>query len=1002
MFLTCTYSYVESANILTDKEALISLKSRIIVDSSNPLSSWNENSSSPCNWTGIACDSFGQRVVGISLSGFGLTGSISPDIGNLSFLGSLQLQNNQLTGVLPNQIGDLSRLKVLNVSSNYLHGMIPSNISRLSELQVIDLMQNNITGMIPEEISSLKRLRVLNLGRNSIYGEIPSSIANLSSLINLNLGTNRLTGIIPGVLGGLENLQELDVTINNLTGIVPSSIYNMSSLVHLALASNNFWGKIPYDVGMKLPNLLIFNFCFNKFTGTIPGSLHNLTNIKVIRMAHNLLEGTVPPGLGNLPFLQMYNIGFNKIVSPTDNNRLSFITSLTNSTHLNFLAIDGNHLEGEIPETIGNLSKVLSKLYMGGNRISGSIPKSISRLRSLTLLNMSYNLISGEIPPEIGNLTELQSLSLAGNQISGSIPNSLGKLQKLNNIDLSKNELAGVVPSDFGNFQNLLLLDLSNNRLNGSIAGRTLLNLPRLSAVLNLSKNLLSGSLPQEIGHLESVVTIDLSNNLLSGNIPDSIGNCKSLEKLFMADNILSGPIPDSIAKMRGLDTLDLSSNKLSGSIPNELQYLPGLRYLNLSFNNLDGVVPRDGVFKLPTVYLEGNSKLCLHLEACNARGGRHSRRMIIVYTVIAISATLAAGLAIGSLYYAKKSTKAKTKELAKELLKGQHQLVSYDELREGTGNFNQENLIGDGSFGSVYKGYLKSGTVVAIKVLHPETTGSLKSFFAECEALRNVRHRNLVRLITSCRSIDFKNTEFHALVYEFLSNGSFEDWVKGKRKFSNGDGLNIIGRLNVAIDVACALEYLHHDSELPVVHCDLKPSNILLDEDMTAKLGDFGLARILFDRATTNQTSISSTHVLKGSIGYIPPEYGQGVKPSIAGDVYSFGVMLMELFTGKSPTHESFNGGLDLTRFVQSAYPKDVMRILDPELIELLNNVLNDGQHLSIEKQHDCLITVIEVALACTKDYPDGRINMRDALCKLKTARCTLLKPTSNKDTKY
>ncbi|KAE8690367.1 hypothetical protein F3Y22_tig00110895pilonHSYRG00169 [Hibiscus syriacus] len=147
----------------------------------------------------------------------------------------------------------------------------------------------------------------------------------------------------------------------------------MSSLVVLALASNDLWGRLPYNVGVTLPNLLVFNFCFNKFTGGIPGSLHNLTNIKVIRMAHNLLEGTVPPGLGNLPYLEMYNIGYNNIVSTGDDGVEYIITSLTNSSLLKFLALDGNPLGGEILESVGNLSKVLGKLYIGESRISGNI-----------------------------------------------------------------------------------------------------------------------------------------------------------------------------------------------------------------------------------------------------------------------------------------------------------------------------------------------------------------------------------------------------------------------------------------------------------------------------------------------------------------------------------------------------------------------------------------------------------------------------------------------------
>ncbi|XP_044467191.1 probable LRR receptor-like serine/threonine-protein kinase At3g47570 [Mangifera indica] len=838
-------------------------------------------------------------------------------------------------------------------------------------------MSNKITGIIPEELTHLTKLQVLNLGRNSLSGNISPSLSNLSSLTNLNLGTNSLSGRIPSDLGRLGNLKVLDLTINNLIGTVPSSIYNMTSLVNVALASNQLQGEIPYDIGNKLPNLLIFNYCFNYFTGRIPGSLHNLTNIQVIRMAHNLLEGTVPPGLGNLPFLQMYNIGFNRIVSSGDDG-LAFITSLANITRLNFLAIDGNLLEGVIPESIGNLSKVLSKLYMGGNRIYGKIPTSIGRLRSLTLLNLTDNSISGGIPDVIGQLEELQYLGLAGNQISGSIPNSLGNLRKLNQIDLSRNELGGGIPTSFENFQSLLSLDLSNNRLNGSIP-KEILNLPGLSTILNLSRNFLDGPLPQEVGVLENVVTIDLSDNRLSGNIPGSFKSCKSLEELLMANNKFSGPIPSTLGEVKGLEVLDLSSNQLSGSIPSDLEKLEALRSLNLSFNNLEGKIPSSGVFKnISNVHLEGNQKLCTHLGCENSqRNGRLNKFHIIIIALLPI---IAVCLFIALVIITRRrKTKAKGDS---ESSNGKPQIVTYSELRQATGNFNQQNLIGSGSFGSVYKGCLTEGIQVAVKVLDTERTGSSKSFLAECQALKNVRHRNLVKLITSCSSLDFRNMEFLALVYEFLSNGSLADWIQGQRKNENGKGLSFLQRLNISIDVASALDYLHHDCEIPIVHCDLKPQNILLDEEMTAKVGDFGLARLVHE----TRSSISSTIAVKGTIGYIPPEYGLGEKPSTAGDVYSFGVMLLELFTGMSPIQESFKGELNLVKWVELSFPENVVQVLDAELNNLQLQI--QGQSINPETQNDCLITIFGVGLSCTKESPDSRLSIREALRSLTTAK--------------
>ncbi|KAL2343141.1 hypothetical protein Fmac_004426 [Flemingia macrophylla] len=978
-----------------DTKALISVKSQLSNDTLNTLSSWN-NSSSPCNWTGVLCDRLGQRVTGLDLSGLGLSGHLSPYIGNLSFLQSLQLQNNRLTGVIPDQLGNLFSLRVLNMSSNMFEGKLPSNISHLNNLQILDLSSNRLFSKIPDDIDTLKKLEVLKLGRNSLYGAIPASLGNISSLKNISFGTNSLTGWIPGDLGRLHGLIELDLTLNNLTGTVPPVIYNLSSLVNLALAANSLWGEIPQDVGQKLPKLLVFNFCFNKFTGRIPGSLHNLTNIRVIRMASNHLEGTVPPGLGNLPFLRMYNIGYNRIVS-SGVRGLDFITSLTNSTHLNFLAIDGNLLEGVIPESIGNLSKDLSILFMGGNRFNGSIPSSIAHLSGLKLLNLSYNSIYGEIPQELSQLEKLQELSLAGNEISGGIPNSLGNLLNLNQIDLSRNKLVGTIPASFGKLQNLLYMDLSSNKLNGSIP-MEILNLPTLSKVLNLSMNFLSGPIPQ-VGKLIRVSTIDFSRNQLYADIPSSFSNCLSLEKLILARNQLSGPIPKALGDVKGLETLDLSSNQLSGTIPIELQNLHVLKLLNLSSNDLEGAIPSGGIFQnLSAVHLEGNRKLCLHFPCMPHGHGRNAR----LYITIAIVVTLILCFTIGILLYIKnKRVKVTAAAAISEELKPHAPMVSYGELRLATEEFSHENLLGVGSFGSVYKGTLSDGATVAVKVLDILKTGSLKSFLAECDTMKNSRHRNLVKLITSCSSVDFKNNDFLALVYEYLCNGSLEDWIKGRRKHANGNGLNLMERLNIAIDAACALDYLHNDSEIPVVHCDLKPSNILLDENMTAKVGDFGLARFMIQRST-NQVSISSTHVLKGSIGYIPPEYGWGEKPSKAGDVYSFGIVLLELFTGKSPTNECFKGGLSIRQWVQSGLKDKTVQVIDPQLVSL---TFYDGpSNKEPDVQIYCVDAIVGVGISCTEDRPNERIGIRDVVRQLKAARDSLLKQcaeTPTRDTK-
>ncbi|CAE6219531.1 unnamed protein product [Arabidopsis arenosa] len=857
--------YEHEANMW--REALISFRSQLSRSPQTLSFSWDQNIS-PCNWTGVSCNTRNRRVTSINLSGQGLTGSISPSIGNLSFLTSLQLQNNQLRGPIPKEITSLFRLKVLNLSSNNFEGSLPSTLSKLVNLRILDLTSNTITGLVPNQLGDLKNLNLLNLGKNLFYGPIPPSLSNISSLTVLNLGTNSLSGPIPDDLGRLQMLQVLDLTINNLTGTIPPSIYNISSLVSLVLASNNLWGQFPSNIGDTLPNLLVFNICFNKFTGKIPASLHNLTNIKVIRAAHNLLEGTIPPGLGNLPFLEMYNIGFNKIVWGGDLNLDNFIKSLSNSSQLNFLAFDGNLLEGVLPESIGNLSKNLSKLFMGGNRFTGKIPESIGNLTGLTLLNMSDNSLTGEIPQEIRKLKGLQVLELAINQLVGRIPDSLGDLGALNEINLSQNKLEGLIPPSFENFKNVLSMDLSNNRLSGRIPNGVL-NLPSLSAVLNLSKNLFSGPIPQDVSRLESLVSLDISDNKFLGNIPSSIKGCQSLEKLNMARNHLFGSIPDELAEVKGLEFIDLSSNQFSGFIPLKFQDLQALKFLNLSFNNLEGRIPNGGIFKdSSNVYMEGNPKLCIHAACRKTR--MHGKLLKVSISTCAVG--VIAICVITFLILKRKARKSITSALASSLLKEPFMNVSYDELKRATENFDPRNILGVGSFGSVFKG--------------------------------------------------------------------------------------IIGGVDVA---------------------------------MIAKVGDFGLARVLFDASDgRGHASTSSTHVLKGSIGYIPPEYGLGEKPSQAGDVYSFGVMLLELFSGKSPMDESFEGDQSLVKWISYGFQNNaIMEVIDPNLKGLMDNICGAQLHTKI----DCLNKIVEVGLACTAYAAGERMNMRDVLRILKAAKGMLVK---------
>ncbi|XP_043695358.1 probable LRR receptor-like serine/threonine-protein kinase At3g47570 [Telopea speciosissima] len=526
-----------------------------------------------------------------------------------------------------------------------------------------------------------------------------------------------------------------------------------------------------------------------------------------------------------------------------------------------------------------------------------------------------------------------------------------------------------------------------------------------MSISLDLSSNSLVGSLPVEIGNLKSLSTIDISKNKLSGEIPYSIGDCNSLEHLYMGGNFFEGTIPQSLTLLKGLLDLDLSHNNLSGNIPKDLQNLLALRSLNLSFNNLEGEVPTKRIFgNASAVLVNGNDKLCggvaeLHLPTCTNHGFTKQGKSNAFRIVLAIVGVVLGFILIFSfltLYWIRRS---KSKPPSTPLIGDQFLKLSYKELFQATGGFSSANFIGSGGFGSVYKGIIdQDTTIVAIKVLNLQNPRAYKSFTAECEALRNIRHRNLVKILTSCSSLDSKGKDFKALVYEFMPNGSLDDWLHPPMAANNNSrSLSLLQRLNIAIDVASALDYLHYHCYTKIVHCDLKPSNILLDSDMTAHVSDFGLARLLLELDDNSSQGQTSTIGIKGSIGYAAPEYGMGGRATTQGDMFSYGILLLEMFTGKRPTDQMFTDDLNLHNFAKTTLLVHFMQILDPTLIpneeqseEIEEDAINrtEGPIHRLDRLQDCITSIIEIALQCSMESPRERMSMNDVVRRLHLIR--------------
>ncbi|KAJ9128942.1 hypothetical protein P3X46_034299 [Hevea brasiliensis] len=981
----------------TDRFALLQFKGKISSDPNDIFSSWND-SVHFCKWQGVTCGPKHQRVRSLNLQGLSLSGTISPHVGNLSFLRFLRLGDNRFHGEIPEEVGQVFRLRYLNLTNNPLSGEIPSNIGNCSELEDLILIYNNLVGKIPAELVSLRKLVALYIGKNSLTGEIPRSFGNLSSLQMIYLGENHLQGKIPNEFGQLTSLTWLELGANNLSGKIPPALYNISSINTIGTTYNQLSGSIPANIGLTLPNLKELLLAQNGFFGTIPESLANASRLQLIDISNNSFTGQFPTNLGNLRGLQSLHLEFNFFGSNTSQD-LSFVPSLANCSNLQQLYFDGNNFGGALPSSVGNLSNLV-QLGLGRNPISGTIPEEVGNLVNLYRLDMDGNLFSGSIPISFGKLQKLERLTLNQNLLSGEIPVFLGNITKLYWLQLEGNKFQGNVNPSLGSCQNLRFLDVSRNKLTGIIPSQ-ILGLSSLSETLNLSQNSLTGIIPSEVGNLRSINALDVSENKLYGEIPKTIGDCSRLEILNMQGNFLQGPIPSTFVSLRGLQRIDLSRNNLSGNVPNELEKLIFLQYLNLSFNNFEGEVPKTGVFSNATAFsLAGNSNLCggipeLRLPACPVKKEKHRRTSIVIILTTTISSFLFVMIVTSlCVFYRRKSKKI---PIFSPFMVDKLPQISYRELLKATGGFSSENLIGQGSFGSVYKGSLdeQAECFVAVKVLNLQQHGASKSFIAECKALKNIRHRNLVKILTYCSSIDFKGNDFKALVFTFMANGSLEMWLHPEQ---NGNRqtrkLNFLRRLCIAIDVASALHYLHDHCDTQIVHCDLKPSNILLDNDMTAHVGDFGLARLISEcTSNPSQSQIFSTGI-KGTVGYMAPEYGAGSNVTTYGDVYSFGILLLEMFTGKRPTHEVFTDGLDLHNYVKTKLPGQVIQVMDPTLFTLgeVGEATAAAENMDDESIEDsvreCVVSVLQIGVACSAVVPQDRMNMRDVTSKLNAIR--------------
>ncbi|KAG5252094.1 leucine-rich repeat transmembrane protein [Salix suchowensis] len=923
-----------------------------LIDPSSYLSSWNEDDDSPCSWKFIECNPVSGRVSQVSLDGLGLSGRLGKGLQKLQHMKTLSLSRNNFSGDISPELGFLSNLERLNLSHNSLSGLIPSFLDSMSSIKFLDLSENSFSGKLPDDLfrNSLS-LRYLSLAGNLLRGPVPSSLLSCSSLNTINLSNNHFSGDPDFSRGiwSLKRLRKLDLSHNEFSGSVPQGASAIHNLKELQLQGNRFSGSLPGDIGL-CPHLNRLDLSSNRFSGALPESLQRLSSMHFFSLSKNMLAGEFPQWIGSL-------------------------------TNLEYLDLSSNGLTGSIPSSIGDL-KSLRYLSLSNNKLFGIIPTSMASCPMLSVIRLRSNSFNGSIPEGLFDLG-LEEVDFSHNGLVGSIPSGSSTFfSSLRTLDLSSNNLTGHIPAEKGLSSNLRYLNLSWNNLESRMP-RELGYFQNLT-VLDLRNSALVGLIPADICESGSLNILQLDGNSLMGQIPEEIGNCSSLYLLSLAQNNLSGSIPESISRLNKLKILKLEFNELTGEIPQKLGILENLLAVNISYNKLVGRLPCiAGEFGICSPLLKGPCKmnvpkpLVLDPYAYGNQGdGKKPRKVsshparfhhhmfLSISTIIAISAAIFIlfGVILISLLnlsvrkrlaFVDHAMESMCSSSSRSGILSTGKLVLFDSKSSPDWISNPEALlnkaaeIGQGVFGT--NGSNK-------KALYTKHIQYPEDFDREVQVLGKARHPNLLSLKGY-----YWTPQLQLLVSEYAPNGSLQ--AKLHETIPSTPRLSWANRFKIVLGTAKGLAHLHHSFRPPIIHYNIRPSNILLDENLNPKISDFGLARLL----TKLDRHVISTR-FQSALGYVAPELAcQSLRINEKCDIYGFGILILELVTGRRPVE----------------YGEDNVLILNDHVRFLLEqgNVLDCVDPSMGDYPEDEVLPVLKLALVCTSHIPSSRPSMAEVV---------------------
>ncbi|CAI5505039.1 unnamed protein product, partial [Closterium sp. Naga37s-1] len=814
----------------------------------------------------------------------------------------------QVEGVRCNAAGFIVSLKV---TGKQLEGPIPDAIGNLTALTQLYLSSTKLTGSLPPTMSRLTRLQEITLSFNTLSGSIPEGIADLAALSLLSLHKNKITGAMPSSIVRLTNLTLLNVGTNRLVGTIPSAIFQLTKLAFLDLRWNWFSGSIPAAIS-RLSLLSYLSLGGNMLTGAIPSSIFHLTNLALLDFRWNQLSGSIPAAISHLAALSHLDLSFN----------IKFT--------------------GSIPLQMQRLTK-LQSLYLSYMNLSGPFPSWISGRTNLRKLEAAHNRIVGSIPESIGSTIHLEVFSVWKNNLSGSIPESIGSLTRLSSLDLSDNQLEGTIPEGIGNMKDIRKLDLSNNHL--------------------------TGTLPTTLSRLSGLFQLFLSHNNLSGSFPLWITEMSSIGWLYLSDNNFSGPVPAALGGSKGLIFLEISGSGLTCP-PNASSCVVQQRNYSAFCQDCHGFCatctsdesappPSPSVASpppspSPSPNQPVNPSSSSLPSSTSSAPSSQSGLSVGAVIGIVIAALLLLLLLLASAWWLATRFKISTRDSPSPQLGNTTtpcRRYSLALVARATNNWSKECLLGSGSYGDVYRGVCPEdgSTLWAVKRAKVITA----DFHREVAQMATKHHPNLVRLLGYAVGGHVNTRVENILVYEFIANGDLRHWIGPDAPTS----LTLQQRMGILLGVARGLEYLH---SFGLVHRDIKPANILLDAHMQAKVADFGLVHV--GEGTAAGTATGFTRVL-GTVGYVDPAYSLTHNATTTADVYSFGVLILVMLSGRGATISAISPATQ-SDACASHEPISISKWATALMAEGKTSPLRDPR---MEAPDDITIRLAHLAVTCT-----------------------------------